>query len=207
MRLYLGTVFQRKCRIFGENPNPMDKWKNRYRIPTARARFWDYGWNGSYFVTICTHRMIHYFGEVVNKQMVLNDAGRIAHDCLLLIPKYHPYTRLGEIVVMPNHIHAIVAICKEDDGRDDAPPVAEGKSHNQFGPQQGNLAAAIRGYTSGVTSRIWRSGIKDFDWQRRYWDNIIRTEQSYRNIHNYILTNPAKLDEDRFNDRRRRGIE
>ncbi|EON76143.1 hypothetical protein ADIS_3271 [Lunatimonas lonarensis] len=30
----------------------MDRFKNKYRIDSARAPFWDYGWNAAYFVTI-----------------------------------------------------------------------------------------------------------------------------------------------------------
>lgn len=31
----------------------MEKFKNKYRIPSARASFWDYRWAGAYFITIC----------------------------------------------------------------------------------------------------------------------------------------------------------
>lgn len=30
----------------------MDRFQNRYRIGSARAQWWDYGWNGAYFITI-----------------------------------------------------------------------------------------------------------------------------------------------------------
>ncbi len=29
------------------------KFQNKYRIPSARATWWDYGRNAAYFVTIC----------------------------------------------------------------------------------------------------------------------------------------------------------
>ncbi len=44
----------------------MDKFKNKYRIPSARLPHWDYRWAGAYFITICTQNRIHYFGEIVN---------------------------------------------------------------------------------------------------------------------------------------------
>ncbi len=44
----------------------MDKFKGKYRIPSARLQNWDYRWNAMYFITICTHNTKHYFG-------VLND--------------------------------------------------------------------------------------------------------------------------------------
>jgi hypothetical protein len=37
-----------------------DKYQNKYRIASARAPWWNYGWNGAYFITICTHNpMLH----------------------------------------------------------------------------------------------------------------------------------------------------
>jgi REP element-mobilizing transposase RayT len=49
------------------NPDDMsDKFQDKYRIPSARADWWDYGWNAAYFVTICTAHREHYFGEIVN---------------------------------------------------------------------------------------------------------------------------------------------
>lgn len=35
-------------------------------------------------------------------------------------------------------------------------------------------------------------------WQRNYYEHIIRNEQAYNNISNYIINNPAKWDEDKF---------
>ncbi|MEZ4890791.1 MAG: hypothetical protein R2779_09675 [Crocinitomicaceae bacterium] len=38
----------------------MDKFKNKYRIPSARLQNWDYGSNGAYFITICTQNGEHF---------------------------------------------------------------------------------------------------------------------------------------------------
>jgi REP element-mobilizing transposase RayT len=43
--------------------------------------------------------------------------------------------------------------------------------------------------------------IKQLDfkiWQRNFYESIIRTEQSYNNISNYIINNPAKWAENKF---------
>ena len=48
----------------------MEKYRNKYRIPAARARFWDYGWNAAYFVTICAKNRVCWFGDVVHDEMV-----------------------------------------------------------------------------------------------------------------------------------------
>jgi len=39
-----------------------DKFKNKYRIKSARLQSWDYANNAAYFITICTKYREHYFG-------------------------------------------------------------------------------------------------------------------------------------------------
>ncbi|MBK9734491.1 MAG: hypothetical protein IPO92_05775 [Saprospiraceae bacterium] len=36
-------------------------------------------------------------------------------------------------------------------------------------------------------------------WQRNYYEHIIRDEKSYQTISEYIINNPAKWTEDKFN--------
>jgi putative transposase len=50
------------------------------------------------------------------------------------------------------------------------------------------------------------NGWKIFDkklWQRNYWEHIIRNEESYRRISQYILQNPAKWVEDQLHPQTR----
>ncbi len=56
-----------------------DKFKNKYRIKSARLQNWDYGWNAAYFVTICTKNRESFFGEIVNGEMQLSPIGEIAN--------------------------------------------------------------------------------------------------------------------------------
>jgi hypothetical protein len=56
----------------------MDKFRNKYRIPSARLQPWDYRWAGAYFITICTANRIHYLGEIENRKMVLSPIGVLA---------------------------------------------------------------------------------------------------------------------------------
>lgn len=90
------------------------KYKNKYRIPSARAPWWDYGANAAYFVTICTGDRVHYFGNVDQGVMMLSAIGQMAQDDWQKIPAHFPYVKLGEFVVMPNHIHGILIIDKRD---------------------------------------------------------------------------------------------
>jgi len=126
---------------------------------------------------------------------------------------------MGEYIVMPNHFHAIIIIGKNqyNNGGDDGgnkngchdnvetqciaslpqspqtlPPPA-----NQFGPQRKNLASIIRGFKIGVTKRA-RKINPGFAWQSRYHEHIIRNNTSFKRICNYIISNPANWDADRY---------
>lgn len=53
-----------------------DKYQGKYRIASARAPWWDYGRQASYFITICTKYRKHFFGEIVRGNVILSDIGR-----------------------------------------------------------------------------------------------------------------------------------
>lgn len=99
-----------------------EKFNNKYRIPSARAPWWDYGWNGSYYVTICTRKRRCWFGDVLDEKMHLSETGIIAQHCWAEIPIHFPFVELGEYVVMPDHVHGIINITKPDLNRTDDDP-------------------------------------------------------------------------------------
>jgi REP element-mobilizing transposase RayT len=96
-----------------------EKYKNKYRIESARAVWWNYGWVGAYFITICTRNKIHFFGEIKNHQMILSPLGVLANVFWHEIPNHASNVELGTFVIMPNHVHGILIICPPDL----APPV------------------------------------------------------------------------------------
>lgn len=89
-----------------------EKFRNKYRVPSARLQNWDYGTNGAYFITICTKEMQHFFGEVVDKKMNLNAAGVLAEEYWIEILNQFRYVELGNFQIMPNHMHGILIIDK-----------------------------------------------------------------------------------------------
>jgi putative transposase len=180
----------------------MEKYQNKYRIPSARLQGWDYGAEALYFVTICTQNRIHYFGEIANQQMQLSKIGEIVESEWLRTFELRPDMNLynGEFVVMPNHFHAIVGIGKNEYNthrRDAMHCVSTNATSNQFGPQSKNLASIVRGFKSSVTIAT-RMIIPQFQWQARFYDHIIRNHQSFQNISNYIMNNPQQWEKDKF---------
>ena len=93
----------------------MDKFRNKYRIPSARAQWWDYGREAAYFITICTKGRCYYFGDVHYSEMKLSDAGQIAHERWHEIPAHFAFVHLDAFVVMPNHVHGILIIRQTSD--------------------------------------------------------------------------------------------
>ncbi len=175
----------------------MDKYKNKYRISSTRAKWWDYSSNAAYFVTICTKDKEHYFGSIANGIMQLSAMGHIANSCWHQIPNHFPFVLLGAHIIMPDHVHGIVIINKPDHGskntietQDLASPLNP-KPKNKFGPQSQNLASIIRGFKVGVTKNA-RQINPEFSWQSRFHDSIIRDHISYERVSKYIIDNPSK---------------
>jgi len=172
-----------------------DKFRGKYRIPSARWAAWDYGSNAAYFITICVANRAHDFGEIKDGEMSLSALGQSAMDCWNEIPAHFPFVELGESVVMPNHVHGIIVIDKPVETQNIAS--LRHKPTNRFGPQSQNLASIVRGYKIGVT-KFARQNNLPFGWQARYHDHVIRNAGEYERIQQYILANPQTWEEDEF---------
>lgn len=71
---------------------------------------------------------------------------------------------------------------------------------NKFGPQKNNISSIVRGFKSTTNKQINKLvGNNYFSWQSRFWDHIIRNEESLFKIRQYIHNNPAKWSRDRNN--------
>ncbi len=182
----------------------MEKYQNKYRIKSARLPNWDYGWDGSYFVTICTHNRVNYFGDIDNGNMQFSNIGIIANILWYEIKNHSKNIELGAFVVMPNHIPGILAL----NGN-----VQTGHALSLQSPQSNNktigqnrfqnigkntLSSIIGGYKSAVTKHAHRLGFS-FEWQCNYWEHIVRNEKEFNHISQYILDNPAKWENDKLN--------
>ena len=83
---------------------------NEQRRRSIRLQGYDYRQVGAYFVTICTHNRLFLFGQVMDGEMCLNDAGQIVEKCWSEIPGHFPHMALDAFVVMPNHVHGIIVL-------------------------------------------------------------------------------------------------
>ncbi|MGM0579461.1 MAG: transposase [Bacteroidota bacterium] len=172
-----------------------DKFKDKYRVESARLQNWDYGSNSKYFVTICTKNRECFFGNIRNGEMFLNDVGKIVESEWEKTFELRPDMNLfmGEYIVMPNHFHGIIGIGENRYNTND------GSVPNQFGPQSKNLGSIMRGFKSAVTVGA-RLINPNFGWQGRFHDHIIRDYQSFIRISEYIKSNPKNWRDDTFNN-------
>jgi len=77
---------------------------------SQRLEGYDYAQLGAYFVTLCAKDRECLFGEVVDGQMGLNDAGHMATRWWSELNQKFKHVQTDQHVVMPNHFHGILFI-------------------------------------------------------------------------------------------------
>jgi len=82
----------------------------RHRRRTIRLKGYDYTRAGAYFVTVCVQGRERLFGEIVDGEMRLNEAGRMVQSVWDESPVHYPGVEVDAFVVMPNHVHGIVVL-------------------------------------------------------------------------------------------------
>ncbi len=162
---------------------------NRHSL---RLAGYDYSQAGYYFVTICANNRKCLFGEVKDGKMVLNDAGNIVQKEWGNTEQIRNNVNLDEHIVMPNHIHGIIVICRG---------VLQYAPTNSFRSPSQTLGAIIRGFKSAVTKQINQSRNTPGKpvWQRNYHEHVIRGETDLRRIRDYIQNNPINWQNDEYN--------
>ena len=153
------------------------------RKPNRLPNF-DYNAPGGYFITICTQDRKNLFWADVGASIarpqnpVLSRYGVIVDEAIREIPLHYPTISVDHYVVMPNHIHLLLQINTDADGR------------AMLAPTISRVVQQMKGI---VTKQIGCS-----IWQKLFHDHVIRSEKDYLKIWEYIDNNPAKWKEDCF---------
>ncbi|MBF0119228.1 MAG: transposase [Desulfobacterales bacterium] len=182
----------------------MEKFQNKYRIPSARAKWCNYSGKGAYFITICTAGTEHLFGEIINNEMVLSKMGIIIQQEWNKSFEIRAELFCDIFVIMPNHIHAILRICVETHGctslRGCVSLPIRAQNHGIAFREPKSISSFIGGFKSAATKRIneFRNTPKIQVWQTRFHDHIIRDDDEYQYIKKYILENPMNWEQDKF---------
>ena len=139
---------------------------------------YDYSSIGAYFITICTSERRNYFWERVGatigrpQDVPLSQYGNVVDEAIKNIPSIYPALNVDCYVIMPDHIHMILIICADENGR---PMVA---------PTMSRVVQQLKGY---ITKRIGKS-----IWQKLFYDHIIRNHEDYEEHVKYIYENPMR---------------
>ena len=160
---------------------------NRKRV---RLKNYDYRQSGYYFITICTYQKqktlstIERNGVCGNVKTILSPIGVIAERELLKIEAHYDNVKIDKYVIMPNHIHLIVTITERI---------------NPFPTKKYDISNIIGKYKAAITRSVGNAFMHSENiWQRSFHDHIIRDENDYRKIWNYIDSNPIKWQDDCF---------
>ena len=221
---------------------------------SIRLKGYDYSQAGLYFITICCEDREYRFGKIENDEMTLNEYGTIAYNEWIKLTERFSYFELDVFQIMPNHMHAIIALNNAGAGFTPAQnndvctgftptqnkPVRAGFTPAQNSAQNndeiydqspngqpqmplhltdndnratamdahtiGDIIGAYKSLVANECLKIWKTKWVGANpapkmgklWQTNYHEHIIRNQQSYQKISEYIVNNPAKWLENKF---------
>lgn len=151
----------------------------------VRLKEYDYGTYGAYFITICTKDKKEILCEIVGDGALDVPKIRLTH-IGSIVEKYILSTnninglQVDKYVIMPNHIHLILVVATEGTSKAPSP------------------TNAIIPHAVSTLKRFVNRDVGENIFQRSYHDHIIRNEQDYNEIWEYIDTNPVKWENDCF---------
>ena len=164
--------------------------RKRIRLPASN---YEAGW---YFVTICTDHRTNFLANVTPTVGAddsvrpcvalegyisrLTPIGLAVRECLERLTDTAHGIVIDKYIIMPNHVHAIICLSAGTGGQSRPP-----------------LQGVIQRFKSISTRQGWKHGVKIL-WQRSFFDHVIRCEEEYRRIWQYIDDNPAKWAEDEY---------
>ncbi len=151
-----------------------------------RIQGFDYSQNGAYFVTICTQERRKILSQITVGTPVpgcpqkphnkLLPHGKIAEKHIRQMDAFYDCISVDRYVIMPDHIHFLLTV-HETDG------------HPGRGvPTRASVIARFVGTFKRFCNREYGKNI----WQSRYYDHVIRNQQDYNEIWQYIENNPRK---------------
>jgi REP element-mobilizing transposase RayT len=154
------------------------------RRRSIRLSTHDYAANAVYFLTLCTHRRVAHFGNIVNGIVRLSPVGVIVRDLWIQTADMRRGVVLDAFVIMPNHMLAILAMPEAE--QRETPAVLLWRA-----PQ--SLGALVAGFKASCTSEVRRLlGTPQLRlWQRNYYERVIRNGNALENIRRYIAANPG----------------
>ncbi|MBE7441551.1 MAG: hypothetical protein HS119_03765 [Flavobacteriales bacterium] len=185
---------------------------NIHHRKSIRLKEYNYSQAGLYFITICCQNRICRFGNVVDGEMMLNEFGIVAYNEWVKLSERFSNFELDVFQIMPNHMHGIILLNDISVGagvnpaqndlytQNDGKPNDNNRTTARVAPTVSNIVGAYKSLVANGCLDIFKSQNETMGklWQRNYYEHIIRNEQSYQTIAEYIINNPAKWADDKF---------
>ncbi len=152
----------------------------------TRLKGYDYSSPTMYFLTVCVKNKQLLLGKIVGcgdfdaPQMLLSKKGKILDKYINLMNNKYSHINIDKYIIMPNHFHLILKI-------------------NDYKNGASETAAPYNNETSKFISLLKRYCNREYGeniWQRSFHDHIIRGEQDYLKIWEYINSNAFKWQQD-----------
>ncbi len=149
-----------------------------------RLTGFDYSTPSAYFITICTQNRKNLFWHNVGagiarpQDVTLSPYGVVVEQTIKKISYYYPAVSVDHYVIMPNHIHLLLQINTDGEGRPMAAPT---------------ISTVVQ-QMKGAASKKLKFPV----WQKGFYDHVIRGEEDYQKIWTYIEGNPMKWEEDKL---------
>ena len=167
----------------------MDKEKDLPKRKSTRLKDFDYSSPGVYFVTICTENRKNLFWQgLIDPQkfawrsvgancvrplnLPLSDIGKIVLEELEQWDKTYDSVSLCSYVIMPNHLHIMIFVSADENGRPQVAPT---------------LDRMVKQFKGAITKKVGYS-----IWQKSFHDHIIRNREDYEEHSRYIYENPIR---------------
>ena len=178
-----------------------------HRRRSLRLKGYDYTHMGAYFVTIVTQGRSCLFGEVVGKEMRLNEAGEMMGGIWEALPQRFPVIEIDMFVVMPNHLHGIIVINQPNRATTRVAPTEAMDGEVEILTTKQSALGDVTGAYKSLTTVEYVRGVKMMKWamfsgrlwQRNYYEHVVRHDESLRDLQQYILDNPAQWAFDKEN--------
>ncbi len=154
---------------------------------SIRLKGYDYSQAWAYFVTICIQQRQPLLGQIENGLLKPTPAGEMVQIVWDEMPSHYPNIELDAFIVMPNHIHGIILL----KAKQIEPSMTLGDAVQRF------KSFTTTKYRQGVYQKQWQP-FPGRLWQRNYYEHIIRSEEAYDHIRQYIANNPLSWECDQL---------
>ena len=154
--------------------------KNLPKRKPIRIEDYDYSTPGAYFITVCTANREKIFWNSVGADIIrpenlpLSSIGQIAEQSILQVPTHYENIFIDKYCIMPDHIHFIIFINTDENGRTQVAPT---------------ISRVMKQFKGSITKQVGRP-----IWQKSFYDHGIRNQQDYDEIWAYIENNPLKYN-------------